>query len=97
MIINQVSKKLVVGTLLALSIALPLSSSIAAGPGQRADRPDRPDAPPKEAIAACADLTEGAACSFSGSRGDVTGMCTAPPTGGEGPLACKPEGGPPGR
>jgi hypothetical protein len=50
-------------------------------------------APPAEAIAACADLTEDAACSFSGHRGDVTGSCIVPPKGEE--LVCAPDGGPP--
>lgn len=49
--------------------------------------------PPPEAIAACADLNEDAACSFSGRRGDVSGSCIVPPQGEE--LACAPEGGPP--
>jgi hypothetical protein len=49
--------------------------------------------PPPQAIAACADQPEGAACSFSGRRGDVTGSCIVPPQGKE--LVCAPEGGPP--
>ncbi|MCB1703637.1 MAG: hypothetical protein KDI17_02190 [Halioglobus sp.] len=51
--------------------------------------------PPPEAIEACADQSEGAACSFSGRRGDVTGTCITLPQEDEG-LACAPEGGPPG-
>ena len=51
--------------------------------------------PPPEALEACADQTEGAACSFSGRRGDVTGSCMVSPKG-EDELACAPEGGPPG-
>ncbi|WMP15964.1 hypothetical protein [Thiothrix lacustris] len=47
---------------------------------------------PAEAVTACASLTEGAACSFSGRMGTVQGSCLAPPQGG-GSLACAPAGG----
>jgi hypothetical protein len=50
--------------------------------------------PPPEAIEACADLSEGAACSFTGRRGDASGICFAPPRD-DAELACAPEGGPP--
>lgn len=50
--------------------------------------------PPPEAFAACADQAEGAACSFSGRRGDVTGSCIIP-RHEQGELVCAPEGGPP--
>lgn len=68
------------------------SVSCTAGPGDRG----RPQGPPPEAIQACADLSEGDACSFTGRRNDlVKGTCIALPDGEEG-LACAPEGGPPG-
>lgn len=55
-------------------------------------------APSEEALSACADLTEGAACSFSSDNDAlVEGSCKAPPHGGNGPLACVPargKGGP---
>jgi hypothetical protein len=50
--------------------------------------------PPREAIEVCADQSEGAACSFSGRRGEVAGSCIAPPQSQD-ELACAPEGGPP--
>ena len=50
--------------------------------------------PPPQAIEACADQTEGEACSFSGGRGEeVTGTCIVPPQSEES-LVCAPEGGP---
>lgn len=49
--------------------------------------------PPAEATQACASLTEGAACSFTGGRGEaVTGTCATPPQG-DAALACKPADG----
>lgn len=55
----------------------------------------RPQGPPPEAIEACADLSEGDACSFTGRRDDeVKGTCIVLPRGDEG-LVCAPEGGPP--
>lgn len=49
--------------------------------------------PPPEALEACASLSEGDACAFSGRRGDMNGFCFAPPKE-EAALACAPEGGP---
>lgn len=50
-----------------------------------------PGGPSTEALAACQKLSAGAACSFSGQRGNESGTCWAP----EGkPLACKPANGP---
>ena len=49
--------------------------------------------PPQEAIQACASLTEGTACSFTGRQGEtMTGSCITPPRG-EASLICAPEGG----
>ena len=50
--------------------------------------------PPPEAFEVCADQAEGAACSFSGRRGDVTGSCIVP-RHEQDKLVCAPEGGPP--
>lgn len=77
---------------LTVILATYLSSSIAnAQPDQQSGQRR---GPPPEAIEVCADQAEGAACAFSGRRGDVSGSCVAPPQG-EGELACAPEGGPP--
>jgi hypothetical protein len=47
-----------------------------------------PRKPPQEALEACKSLSSGQTCSFSASRGTVSGTCWAP----EGkPLACKPK------
>ena len=55
----------------------------------------RPQGPPPEAIDACANLSEGDSCSFTGRRDDtVEGTCMRPPEGGD-ELACAPEGGAP--
>jgi hypothetical protein len=51
--------------------------------------------PPPQAFEVCADQAEGAACSFSGHHGDITGSCIAPEREGQ-ELVCAPEGGPPG-
>lgn len=67
--------------------------SCAAGPRER----DRPQEPPAEALAACADLSAGDTCSFTGPRDEeITGTCVALKSDQE-QLACAPEGGPPGK
>ena len=48
--------------------------------------------PPPEAIEACANQMEEAACSFTGRRGDVTGQCMISPKDSE-TLSCRPERG----
>lgn len=75
---------------LAIATVLALSTANAA------DRkgPPRGGKPPAEAFAACADKSEGDSCSFTGSRGEATGSCMAPPNGDK-VLACAPEGGRP--
>ncbi|WP_439106132.1 hypothetical protein [Congregibacter sp.] len=50
--------------------------------------------PPPEALEACANLSEGEVCGFTGRHGDMTGVCFAPPKE-DAALACAPEGGPP--
>jgi hypothetical protein len=52
----------------------------------------RPPRPPREALDACQNQSEGASCSFTGHGHTVTGTCHGP----EGlPPACMPSGGPP--
>ncbi len=63
----------------------------AQGPGNGAAQGGPPPQPPQEALAVCKTLTSGAACSFTGQRGSVTGTCWAPQ--GK-PLACKPKDAP---
>ncbi len=46
--------------------------------------------PPQEALDACANLTQGANCSFSALFGAVNGVCVTPP--GLNQLACAPQG-----
>jgi hypothetical protein len=62
----------------------------------RPDHPDHPHGPPPEAIEACASKTEGTACTVAHGDHAVNGTCAHGPDG-NGPLACKPEGGPPPR
>ncbi|WP_199930536.1 hypothetical protein [Sedimenticola thiotaurini] len=69
-------------------------ASCGAGPQKRGERPQQP---PPEAIAACEELSEGDACSFTGPRNDeVKGICTVLKSDQE-TLACAPEGGPSGK
>ena len=51
-----------------------------------------PHGPPPEALAAFKALTSGAACSFEGRRGAVSGTCFAPQQSL--PLACRPKDAP---
>ncbi|MEI6290842.1 MAG: DUF1566 domain-containing protein [Chloroflexota bacterium] len=48
--------------------------------------------PPQEAITACASQLPGAACSFTGMMGIVSGTCGTPPNLSQ--MACIPQGGP---
>lgn len=69
---------------------------VASASAAMAQPPPGRGGPPPEAVDACANLTEGAACSFEGRRGElVEGQCGMPPHGEE-VMACMPEGGPPG-
>lgn len=84
---SQQVRKYYISTLLALALGVSTSSAFAQPPGGRGG-------PPPEAIDACADLSDGDACTFEGRRGDsVIGVCFTPPREEE--LACRPEGGPP--
>lgn len=89
---SHIQNKLKWNTALFFVSMTAASLSYAAPGGDRG----RPQGPPPEAIQACASLSEGAACSFTGRRDDViNGTCMTLPNGEEG-LACAPEGGPPG-
>ena len=78
-------KNLIIASLLTLVTSISFSAQAQeGGKGKRT--------PPAEAFTACSGLSEGTSCSFSGDRGDVTGMCKAPREG-EGELACAPERG----
>ena len=69
------------------------TEALTAGDGGQADAPNRwrgRRGPPPQAIEACAESEEGAACSFEGRRGNAEGTCTTcPRTEG---LVCTPEG-----
>ena len=58
-----------------------------APPQQAPAPPQQTPVPPQQALDACAALTSGADCSFTGKHGLVAGACISPP--GK-PLACKP-------
>lgn len=49
--------------------------------------------PPQEAINACINLSQGAACSINTPNGTISGTCNLPPNSGQ--LVCIPAGGPP--
>jgi len=49
--------------------------------------------PPQEAINACVNLSQGAACTLNTPNGQINGTCNLPPNSQQ--LACTPAGGPP--
>ena len=54
------------------------------------DPPER-RRPPKEAVEACRQASQGDACSFEGREGEtVNGTCEGPPDNSDKPLACRP-------
>lgn len=74
-----------------------LAFSLVAGSALAGNAPDQPregqrgphGPPPQVALDACAKLADGAACSFTGKRGEnVTGSCHTPPQ--QSALACIP-------
>jgi hypothetical protein len=84
-------KRAICGTAQAFILVSYLSSTfVNASPDQQSGERR---GPPPEAIAACADHTEGVSCSFTGHRGEITGSCFVPPKDEE-ELVCAPEGGP---
>lgn len=88
MFIVKVTRSIAFTTVLATCFS---SAMAAAEPDQRSGKRR---GPPQEAFEVCSDQTDGAACSFSGRRGDVAGSCIVPPQS-QGELVCVPEGGPP--
>jgi hypothetical protein len=71
------------------------SNDLASGTGVEGGTPcSKPPPPPKEAIDACASLSEGDTCHFTIDGHAIDGSCRKGP-GGEGPLACAPKGPPP--
>ncbi len=77
-------------TLLFLS-SIAVASVSCAAPEKRG----RHQGPPAEAIEACADLSQGDACSFLGRRDEeISGSCAVV---SDDELACAPEGGPSGQ
>ena len=84
---------LVSGMLAAASISLTAAAAQSDDGEERQQGKRR--GPPPEAIEACANQSEGEVCSFTGRRGDMTGVCFASPRD-DAELACAPEGGPPG-
>jgi hypothetical protein len=68
---------------LVVALGLVMVPAAVAAQSTRAD--DRPHAPRPEAIAACKDKSDGAACEFDAPRGHVTGTCHKMQTGD---LAC---------
>lgn len=87
--------KTVRGSTLALACALCMAAPFAQA--QPDSQGGRRHGPPPEAIDACIDRTENAACEFNGRRGEtVEGTCISPPGRDDG-LVCAPEGGPPQR
>lgn len=76
-------------------IAFAIGAGSAKGANERAGEGERGGrrGPPPEALQACAEASQGQACSFAGRQGEaVTGTCEIP-RGDE--LVCFPEGGPP--
>lgn len=80
--------------LILLSMTL-LASTATADDQQDNKRHGGHRGPPKAAVEACATLTQGDYCTFSGREDElVEGNCEAPE---DKPLACKPVGDPPKR
>jgi len=61
--------------------------------GQQAGGQGNGQQPPQAAITACANQSQGAACSFSIPNRTISGTCMMPPNSSQ--LACVPAGGPP--
>ena len=89
MLKTNLKQKLALASLLAFFAS---SSFVIAQPPGGDDQNSQRRGPPPEAIEACANLSEGASCGFSGRNGEsLQGMCFAPPKD-DAKLACKPEG-----
>lgn len=88
---RSAKSKLIVTFTLALLCAACASNE--GGQGGKGGERGSKKGPPAEAFAACKTLSVGDACTVSTPRGEMTGSCTAAPSGQEGPLACAPKGG----
>jgi hypothetical protein len=73
-----------------LLLAITAGPALAGNPQEQQGDGQRPHGPPPQvAIDACAKLSEGAACSFTGRRGEaISGSCRTPPQ--QSTLACVP-------
>lgn len=76
--------------LLAVLVTAHATAAIANPDSDRGER----RGPPPEALEACASLSEGDACGFSGRDGEtLAGTCFAPPSD-DVELACRPDNAP---
>ena len=76
------------------SLGLLLATSMVGGlVPANAQQDGKRRAPPPEAMQACTNQSEGAVCTFSGRRGEVTGACIVVPEI-DSQLACAPKGSP---
>ncbi|MBL7004175.1 MAG: hypothetical protein ISR69_09140 [Gammaproteobacteria bacterium] len=90
MLFNNHKQNFVAAVLITTVVLAPLSYAKPGGSGGGRG------GPPPEAFEACANLSEGNSCSFTGRRDEeVSGICAIPPR--EESLICAPEGGPPKR
>ena len=71
-----------------VSLLLPTTSWAQPSGGSQQGQQGQRQGPPPQALAACKSLSSGAACSFNGPRGSVSGSCFAP-QGRE--LTCRPK------
>jgi hypothetical protein len=77
--------------LIAVSLVVSLSA-LAQGGGEERRAGQR--RPPPEALAACEGKSAGTICQFSLEGRAMSGTCFTPAS--DKPMACRPEGGPPG-
>lgn len=85
----KILRRLSLSTLATL--ALSAGGASAKPPTQDGEERGQRRGPPPEALEACATLSEGASCGFSGHRGEVNGTCIVPRNQTE-VLACAPAG-----
>lgn len=79
---------------IAILLTVPLVLGAAATQANPGSERGGPHGPPPDAIEACAELSEGAACSFAGRHGDtLQGSCVVDERGSSG-LACLPADAP---
>jgi hypothetical protein len=75
---------------ITLAVIIMASFSAVTATAERDQQSGKKRGPPPQALEACVDSEEGASCSFSGHRGDVSGFCIVLPRD-EQELACAPE------